>query len=73
LYAIYIVYPDEGHGFARPENDIAFKAMMETFLACHLGGRAEPVGNDFAGSSHEIRAGSEVLQEILADITPPAR
>jgi acetyl esterase/lipase len=70
---IYIVYPDEGHGFARPENDIAFKAMMETFLACHLGGRAEPVGNDFAGSSHEIRAGSEVLQEILADITPPAR
>ena len=54
---IYIVFPDEGHGFARPENDIAFKAIMEAFLARHLGGRAEPVGDDFAGSRHEVRAG----------------
>ena len=69
---IYVVYPDEGHGFARPENDIAFKAIMEAFLARHLGGRAEPVGDDFKGSSHEIRAGGEVLQEILTDIAPPA-
>jgi dipeptidyl aminopeptidase/acylaminoacyl peptidase len=69
---IYVVYPDEGHGFARPENDIAFKAIMEAFLARHLGGRAEPVGHDFAGSSHEIRAGGEVLQDILADIAPSA-
>ena len=67
---IYVIYPDEGHGFARPENDIAFKAIMEAFLARHLGGREEPVGDDFTGSSHEIRAGGEVLQEILADITP---
>jgi len=70
---IYVVYPDEGHGFARPENEIAFKAIMEAFLARHLGGRAEPVGGDFAGSSHEIRAGCEVLQEILYDIIPPVR
>jgi dipeptidyl aminopeptidase/acylaminoacyl peptidase len=68
---IYVVYPDEGHGFARPENDLAFKAIMEAFLAYHLGGRAEPVGDDFMGSSHEIRAGGEVLQEILTDIAPP--
>ena len=61
---IYVVYPDEGHGFARPENAIAFKAIEETFLARHLGGRAEPIGDDFKGSSHEIRAGSEGLQEI---------
>ncbi|HMA70826.1 MAG TPA: prolyl oligopeptidase family serine peptidase [Xanthobacteraceae bacterium] len=70
---IYVVYPDEGHGFARPENEIAFKAIMEAFLARHLGGRAEPVGDDFAGSSHEIRAGYEGLQEILHDIIPPVR
>jgi dipeptidyl aminopeptidase/acylaminoacyl peptidase len=63
---IYVVYPDEGHGFARPENDIAFKAISEAFLARHLGGRAEPVGDDFAGSSHEIRAGKEILPEIAA-------
>jgi dienelactone hydrolase len=61
---IYAVYPDEGHGFARPENDIAFKAIMEAFLARHLGGRAEPIGDDFTGSSHEIRAGAELLQGI---------
>jgi dipeptidyl aminopeptidase/acylaminoacyl peptidase len=69
---IYVVYPDEGHGFADPENDIAFKAIMEAFLARHLGGRSEAVGDDFTGSSHEIRAGDEVLREILADTDPPA-
>jgi acylaminoacyl-peptidase len=69
---IYVVYPDEGHGFERPENDIAFKAIVEMFLARHLGGRVEPLGDDFAGSSHEVRAGGEVLQEILVDIAPSA-
>ncbi len=61
---IYVVYPDEGHGFERPENEIAFKAIMEAFLARHLGGDAEPVGDDFTGSSHEIRAGYEIWQEL---------
>jgi dipeptidyl aminopeptidase/acylaminoacyl peptidase len=40
----YVLYPDEGHGFARPENRIHFFAVAEQFLAKHLGGRAEPVG-----------------------------
>ena len=40
----YVVYPDEGHGFARPENRLHFFAISEEFLAKHLGGRAEPVG-----------------------------
>jgi acylaminoacyl-peptidase len=57
----YVVYPDEGHGFARPENNIAFNAITEAFLARHLGGRAEPVGDDFKGSSHEIRVGDPGL------------
>jgi dipeptidyl aminopeptidase/acylaminoacyl peptidase len=61
---IYIVYPDEGHGFARPENNIAFNAMTEAFLARHLGGRAEPVGDDFRGSHHEIRAGGNILLDM---------
>ena len=38
----YLVYPDEGHGFARPENNITFVAAAEAFLAKYLGGRAEP-------------------------------
>ena len=38
----YIVFPDEGHGFARPENRLAFYAAAEQFLAKQLSGRAEP-------------------------------
>jgi hypothetical protein len=42
-YGAHLLYPDEGHGFARPENNIAFRAVAENFLARHLGGRAEPI------------------------------
>lgn len=38
----YIVFPDEGHGFSRPENSRRFYAAAEQFLATHLGGRFEP-------------------------------
>jgi dipeptidyl aminopeptidase/acylaminoacyl peptidase len=37
----YLVYPDEGHGFLRPENRLDFYAAAEEFLAKHLGGRYE--------------------------------
>ena len=37
----YVLYPGEGHGFARPENKIVFQGRVEQFLAKHLGGRAE--------------------------------
>ncbi len=35
----YIVAPDEGHGFARPVNNMAAYAAAEKFLAKYLGGR----------------------------------
>jgi dipeptidyl aminopeptidase/acylaminoacyl peptidase len=35
----YFVAPDEGHGFAKPINNLAMAAAMEKFLANHLGGR----------------------------------
>lgn len=35
----YLVAPDEGHGFARPENNMAMFAAVERFLATHLEGR----------------------------------
>ena len=38
----YLVYEDEGHGFKKPENAMAFQAEAERFLAEHLGGRCEP-------------------------------
>jgi dipeptidyl aminopeptidase/acylaminoacyl peptidase len=37
----YLLYPDEGHGFARPENRMHYYAAAERFLARHLGGRYE--------------------------------
>jgi dipeptidyl aminopeptidase/acylaminoacyl peptidase len=37
----YLLFPDEGHGFAKPENRLRFYAAAERFLARHLGGRAE--------------------------------
>ena len=50
----YAVYPDEGHGFARPENQFDFYGRVEEFLAKHLGGRAEP-WKEVAGSSAELK------------------
>jgi dipeptidyl aminopeptidase/acylaminoacyl peptidase len=38
----YLVFPDEGHGFKKPENSERFHAEAERFLAEHLGGDCEP-------------------------------
>ncbi len=54
LPVTYIVFPDEGHGFARPENRLDANARIERFLAEHLGGRAEPE-QSIAGSTAEAR------------------
>ncbi|MFH0765383.1 MAG: S9 family peptidase [Calditrichota bacterium] len=37
----YLEFPNEGHGFVRPENRLKFYAAAERFLAEHLGGRCE--------------------------------
>jgi dipeptidyl aminopeptidase/acylaminoacyl peptidase len=42
----YLVFPDEGHGFVRPENNLRFFAAAEQFLARYLGGRAQPPDPD---------------------------
>lgn len=55
----YVLYPDEGHGFARPENNMSFSAVAEAFLAGILEGRYEPIGDDFAGASITIPTGAE--------------
>lgn len=38
----YLLFPDEGHGFKRPENRMKFYAAAEEFLAKYLGGLQEP-------------------------------
>jgi len=59
LPVTYIVFPDEGHGFARPENNIAFYAASEQFLSKCLGGRAEPFGSALAPSSITVPYGAQ--------------
>jgi dipeptidyl aminopeptidase/acylaminoacyl peptidase len=59
LPVTYVEFPDEGHGFQRPENNMAFNAITEAFLARHLGGRAEPIGDTVKKSSAKIPAGVE--------------
>ncbi|MGH6658183.1 MAG: alpha/beta fold hydrolase, partial [Sphingomicrobium sp.] len=54
----YVLFPDEGHGFARPVNNIAFSAVAENFLAACLGGRAEPIGDATKGSSIKVPDGA---------------
>ncbi len=65
----YVLYADEGHGFARPENRLSFYAISEAFLAQCLGGRAEPIGSAFSGSSVTVPSGKQHvpgLKEALA-------
>ena len=55
----YLVFPDEGHGFARPANNIAFMAVTENFLGKCLGGRSEPIGGTLKASSAQVKHGAE--------------
>ncbi|MDZ5648282.1 S9 family peptidase [Nitrospirillum sp. BR 11828] len=62
----YILFPDEGHGFARPENSIAFNAAAEQFLGACLGGRAEPFGTALKGSSITVPDGAQFTPGLAA-------
>jgi dipeptidyl aminopeptidase/acylaminoacyl peptidase len=62
----YITFADEGHGFARPENRLAFYGVTESFLAKHLGGSSQPIGDDFKGSSLKVETGSELVPGLKA-------
>lgn len=62
----YVLFPDEGHGFARPENSMAFNAITEAFLAQHLGGRVEPMGDVLSRSTAQVRAGAEGVPGLPA-------
>ncbi|MDF3068387.1 MAG: peptidase [Polyangiaceae bacterium] len=58
----YVVFPDEGHGFARSENTVAFIAVVEAFLSVHLGGWFEPLTRaELEASSLTVEAGQDEL------------
>ena len=58
LPVTYALFPDEGHGFARPENNTAFFAITEAFLSAHLGGYYLPISKgELTASSMQIKDG----------------
>ncbi len=71
LPATYVLYADEGHGFVRPQNRLSFYAIAEKFLAQCLGGRAEPIGEDFEGSSVAVPSGKEHIEGLKEALEHP--
>ena len=61
----YVLFPDEGHGFARPANNIAFNAVTENFLAQCLGGRAEAIGSTLKASTAQVKHGAEYTRGLV--------
>jgi len=51
----YLLFPDEGHGFAKPENRLAFYAAAEEFLSKNLGGRLEPLDEETLNKLETLR------------------
>lgn len=67
----YVLFPDEGHGFARPENNMAFFAVTEAFLAGPLGGRFQPIGGDVEASTAQVPAGAEFVPGLSGGAAKP--
>ncbi|MBI1251276.1 MAG: prolyl oligopeptidase family serine peptidase [Alphaproteobacteria bacterium] len=61
---VYVVFPDEGHGMARPANRLALAALTETFLQSCLRGRAQPLGDELNASSLQAAAGFDLIPEL---------
>ena len=62
----YVLYPDEGHGFQKPKNSMAFNAVMEVFLSECLGGRREEISDQIEGSSMQVPVGAEHIPGLSA-------
>ncbi len=60
IQGTYLLYPDEGHGFLRPENNFSFFSVVEVFLGKCLGGRYEAIGS-LAGSSIQVPFGAQYI------------
>ncbi|GHT90688.1 peptidase S9 [Alphaproteobacteria bacterium] len=58
LNVVYVLYPDEGHGFLREPNSISYLAITEKFLSRVLGGWFESIHEkELEGSSHQVLEG----------------
>lgn len=65
----YLLYPDEGHGFVRPQNNYSFFAITEVFLAQNLGGRYQPLSDELEGSSVAVPVGGEHIPGLASALS----
>lgn len=69
LPVTHLLYQDEGHGFAKPKNNISFHAVAEHFLSSCLGGRAEPYGDELKGTDMTVKAGPQYVPGLRGQVT----
>ena len=61
LPVTYVLYPDEGHGFARPDEPHFVLRHRGRLPGQCLGGRYEPIGNDFKGANLKVLEGAQYV------------
>jgi len=60
LPVTYLLFPDEGHGFARPPNNVAFFGAAEAFLSANLGGSYAPLTPaEIKASTMQVKEGKD--------------
>ncbi len=62
----YLLAADEGHGFQRPEDNLAFFGVAEQFLAKCLGGQAQPLGDVMRPSAIKVVQGGVLVDGLTA-------
>lgn len=64
LPVTYLLYPDEGHGFASATNSRSSNAVTEIFFATYLGGRYEAIGGNLRNSSITVPVGANLVRGL---------
>jgi acetyl esterase/lipase len=72
LPVTYVLYPEEGHGFAIPENRLSFYAVAEAFLAKHLRGAVEPIADALNGTNLLVPEGGAHIPGLEAALATRA-
>src|SRR5690606_27053132 len=63
---VSLVFPNEGAELVRPQNRLAYHAVLEQFLGACLGGRVEPVGGAFEGAEMIAYDGAAAVPGLQA-------
>lgn len=68
----YVLFPNEGHNFFQLANELTFWGCVEGFLAKHLGGVAEPFGEEVGESTATVPIGLRHIPGLETALTARA-